>query len=587
LLFVFFAANARAQQRNSPKPDNRSRAASISGRITIGGKPAANAKVIVTEFKDPYDLGYSGFRSSGSGSGIGESYDVLTDGDGRYRAPNLPEGKYQVQVMLGNCVRETPSLKESQGGPLVELFSLDDGEARADVDFALVRGGVITGRVLDPDGRPLIARVVTLQVIDEKGQAQGYRNHLNWETLQTDDRGVYRLYALRAGRYVISAGGPNDGGLAAGGAGKYPRTWSPDATDVNKAKVIDVTEGGEVTDVDIRFGVARKTYEAVGRVVEDETGKPVMGASLFCIQTRGENGASGQFGGTAKSDDQGNFRFGGLGPGRYQIAISDNENLYMGKGNDYYSDGAKFEIQSDDISNIEIRTKRGATISGVAVVEEADPSAKSSLSQTMITAFVAPMSWPAPGNNGDDTIFTPQTSVVFSRISSDGNFLIKGLRSGKVTLNVQEAARRVLQIVRIERDGADVGDGIVVNDQENVRGVRLILGKGSGVIRGQVLIKGAAWPEGARMTVYANSAKAGGGFGGQAEVDNKGRFVIEGLLPGEYILLLMGIPAPTRPNSQPPLPPPPPIKQAVTVIKGQEAQVTITVERGEKSSEEK
>src|SRR5215467_12361605 len=50
LFFVFGAAHA--QQRNSPKPDPRPRTASISGRVTIGGKPAANAKVVVTELKN-------------------------------------------------------------------------------------------------------------------------------------------------------------------------------------------------------------------------------------------------------------------------------------------------------------------------------------------------------------------------------------------------------------------------------------------------------------------------------------------------------------------------------------------------------
>ena len=93
----------------------------------------------------------------------------------------------------------------------------------------------------------------------------------------------------------------------------------------------------------------------------------------------------GGFGGNAKTDEQGNFRLAGLAPGQYQLNLADYESFLTGGGN-YYSDGAKFEIHGGDVAGVEIRAKSGATISGVAVIEDADQSAKSSLSQTMLMA---------------------------------------------------------------------------------------------------------------------------------------------------------------------------------------------------------
>src|SRR5215468_11276186 len=174
LLAVFAVAKAQPSQR-----DNRPRTASVSGRVTIAGKPAVNAKVVIAEVNDRHAPGTQGFSIVLPGSGAGEDYVVLTDAEGRYRATNLPEGKYEAHVSLGGCVREKPSPNAS----LMESFSLSEGASRENVDFALVRGGVITGRVTDGDGRPLIARAVSLQVVDEGGRKLDAHNLQNVRSL--------------------------------------------------------------------------------------------------------------------------------------------------------------------------------------------------------------------------------------------------------------------------------------------------------------------------------------------------------------------------------------------------------------------
>ncbi|MGH9937428.1 MAG: carboxypeptidase regulatory-like domain-containing protein, partial [Blastocatellia bacterium] len=578
-LVVFATATAQTQQR-----DNRPRTASISGRVTIAGKAAANAKVTVTE-SDPGEGNPVVMAQGGASRDV---YNTITDADGRYRVFNLPDGKYEVRALLGSCVREKPSSNES----LVESVSLDAGESRENVDFALVRGGVITGRVTDAEGRPLIARIVSLQTVDEQGRKQEARNYSDigsFEMFQTDDRGVYRIYGLRAGRYLVSAGGDSNMALMEAvteASGKYPQTWHPDAADENQAKAIEVTAGGEITRVDIRLGVAKKTYEAVGRVVDDETGKPIAGAGVMCIKARGaDDGAVsvnvgfvgfGGFGGNSKTDEQGNFRFNGLAPGQYQVILADNESFLTGGGSSNYSDGTRFEIHGGDVAGVEVRAKRGATISGVAVIEDADQSAKSSLSQTMIMAHSMPASQPPSQNEGDEAALAIGMMPTMSRIGSDGGFSVRGVRPGKVAFQAFSITDRSLKIVRIERGGADMSEGIVVTGREEISGVRIVFGKGSGVIRGQVKVVGGALPEGWRMNVSASNEKDAGaasfdGPGGYAEVDDKGRFVIEGLLPGEYQLVLIARPE-INPNSPPPSVEnmPAPVTQKVIVTKGQE-----------------
>jgi hypothetical protein len=473
LLNGFSIANSQ-----TPQGDNRPRTASISGRVTIGGKAAVNAKIVITEIKDSLGLGNQSISIAAPGLSAGADYAALTDGEGRYRLTNLPEGKYQTQAMLKGCVRE----KRSQNETLAESFSLNEGESREGVDFALVRGGVITGRVTDADGRPLIARTITLQILDELGGKQDVRGLPNVMTLltsldmfQTDDRGVYRIFGLRAGRYLLSAGGDSDLALITGAVGKYSRAWYPDATDENQAKIIEVDAGAEVTGIDVKLGAANRTFEALGRVVDDETGRPIAGANVICVKIRGgaEIAANGGFGGNTKSDEQGNFRLSGLASGEYQVSIADYEAVLTGGGGDHYSDGVKFEIQGVDAAGVEIRAKHGATISGVAVIEDADPSAKQGLSQTMIMAI--PPTLPPNRVNGNEvaSAITP----VISRIGSDGGFILKGVRPGAVTLQAFAINGGPLKILRIERGGVEISDGIVATGRENITGVRIILGK--------------------------------------------------------------------------------------------------------------
>jgi Carboxypeptidase regulatory-like domain len=582
LLGAFSIADAQTSQS-----DNRPRMASISGRVTISGKAAVNAKIVITEVKDGSGLANQAFPIASQGLNAGESYVVLTDAEGRYRLTNLPEGRYETQAILRGYVKENRSPRKL----LLESFSLNEGESRENVDFTLVRGGVITGRVTDADGRPLIAKPISLQVVDEqerKTDAPGLQEMA--DMFRTDDRGVYRIYGLRAGRYLVSAGGDSNSAinLSTGAGGEYPRTWYPDATDEDRAKIIEVDAGSEVTGIDIKLGDAKRSYEATGRVVDDETGNPIASYGVICVKLKGfdenaitANPAFGGFGGKTRTDEQGNFRLVGLAPGQYLLSLGDYESFLTGGGGDHYSDGAKLEIQSSDVAGVEIRAKRSATISGVAVVEDADPSAKQALSQMRIRASLL------PPNGLNENEIASAMSPAFSQIGSDGGFFLKGVRPGKVILEVLELAESRFKVLRIERGGAQVSDGIVVTGREDITGVRIILGKGSGVIRGQVNVTGGALPKGFQVDVTAD--RVGDGVSAALHeyrsVDNKGQFVIEGLLPGEWVLRLIPSPGsePNSPNGVWPAP----VIERVILAKGQEAQVTMTLDLSKKDQEEK
>ena len=113
-----------------------------------------------------------------------------------------------------------------------------DGETISDIDFTLVRGGVITGRVTNSEGKPLINERVQFKLADELKN----NNSLGLKQIRftTDDRGIYRIYGIPAGSYLVSAGRP-DGQLTLGAGSQfyYPQTFHPNVSDRKEAKAVE------------------------------------------------------------------------------------------------------------------------------------------------------------------------------------------------------------------------------------------------------------------------------------------------------------------------------------------------------------
>jgi Carboxypeptidase regulatory-like domain len=561
ILLLSLTVCAQTQTRDSI-PGN----ASISGRVTIGGNPAVNKKVTVAEMKTQGES--AGISLEGLDPDGGEAFSALTDADGRYRVTGLPAGNYSVKVELAAYV------PEKQGSERSRTIALDKDEVAENVDFSLVRGGVLTGRVTDSEGKPLIARLVRLQNV-QGGQKSEVIGPFDNDMFQTDDRGVYRLYGLPAGRYIVSVGSASFGNASH----KYPLTYHPDVTDEKQATVIEVKEGSEITGVDIRLGSVKTTYEAIGKVIDADTGSPVAKASLICFGSSESGGGPLGSNAMANTDAQGNFRFAGLPPGHYTVAISPDF-LIFGQG-EYYSEDAKFQITNGNISGVEVKARRGATISGIAVLENSkDPSLKGKLGQMMISASIQQK---GVLESGFDL-----SGLNMAKINNDGSFRISGLRPGIATFQIVSIGGRIPIVTRIERDGVVMPGGIEIKPGEAVTGVRLILTYGSGVIRGQVNVIGGTLTEGSRISIYTHRVGSDeqGTYGGQVMADDKGRFVVGGLVDGEYELMVMAMPKmvlPGEPGNPAPLPQTR-ATERVRVTNGAETQVTINLDlskRGE------
>jgi Carboxypeptidase regulatory-like domain len=515
---------------------------SISGRVTLGGSAAEGIPVVAVS-------GQTVNRRDAAARSV-------TDSEGRYRLSELLPGQYQIWAVTPGLIAE-PGPLPRYGFPhfgSIQNIILNANETVSDVDIKLIRGAVITGRVTDTENKPVVAERVSLQLVDENGAPSRFGSPVssNDQMYQTDDRGVYRIYGLAGGRYKVAVGYDVSDGIVRGG--RRRRTFYPDVNDQSKGSIVELKEGGEANNIDIKVGSATQTYTLSGHVIDAETGLPIARAGVrFTLVRQGQGPPLPSFG--LQADDRGEFRFDGFAYGHYS-ALATSE-FY---GGNFYGDPVNFEIVDRNVSGLELKAVLGLSVSGVVVADGVKTKDLLALLPGLrIFARVA--------SGANSQVPSGGSSIV----ASDGSFQVNGLRPGRVSIDAYASAPpyRRPSIARIEHDGIGVNQGFDI--QQSVSGLRIIINQGTGAIRGTVRLEGGASLADSR--IYVNSKREGERDGTGIVVDARGHFVIKNLAPGTYeVTVRVGVGGASAPYR-----PPPPQKQLVSVNNGSESEVTFFV----------
>jgi hypothetical protein len=493
--------------RSQAQADKKERTGSVSGRVTLNGKAAPGVVVSVREER--------------SRTPSESTYRNTTDADGTYRINGVPAGNYRVTPLAPVFILSDSNVSSASG----KLLLIAAGEVIEGIDFALVRGGVITGKVTDSEDRPLIEQRVDVVSMDAGGSYSF--GHTRWRMdIQTDDRGIYRIFGIPRGRYKVAVGeNENTRYRSDTRRVRYRQTFHPDVTDSDKAAIIELAEGAEATNVDIRVSQTLQLYSAKGRIVNGENGQPLadMQVGLTRIFDNGSSsGSSGQ-----KSDPQGEFLIENLTPGKYSVSILTSPESRL------HAEAAGFEIVDQDVTGLVIRTskfKEGVSLAGIVVLEGAQK-----LSETTDLLHLNVIS------RGEATNQRWRSGTTLDR---DGAFSFESLPSpGPVYFSIETPhninPRNMNQryaVSRIERDGVIQPNLIQLQDGEHINGLRIVVvAQRAGVIRGEVKVVNGTLPAGARLLI--NVKKSGEPFGmSQPEADLRGLFVIPSLPAGSYEL---------------------------------------------------
>ncbi len=286
-----------------PQPPPRdARLAEQSGTGSIQGRVTAS------------DTGAPFRRSMVMLGGPRTSRAVLTDDEGRYAFTRLTAGTYTISAMPGQHragYQPASYGAVSLGGhttPRGKPVELADGQKLENIDVALGRSALITGRVTDASGQP--AARVQVRAIVLRGGAEPTVT----STASTNDLGEFRMFDLHPGEYLLmAAAGNNMGGPAIEGEaiGLAP-SYAPGVPSMSEALRLRLVGGSEVN-ADIRL-IETRVFTVSGTVMTS-SGEPAAGGSVSVVTRDPVLNASF---GTGVSGN-GTFTLRNIPPGSYEL----------------------------------------------------------------------------------------------------------------------------------------------------------------------------------------------------------------------------------------------------------------------------
>jgi hypothetical protein len=521
----------RASQ--SPAVSSQEAAGTITGRVTIDNQGAPGVAVTLQQATGSWPLPAPAARAT-------------TDKEGLFKMANLPAGRYYL-VPLAPAYFVPSDDQMVASGKIVTLMK---GENIDGIELALTPGGVITGRVTTAGGRPVIGQEISPRLTGARGWQLLPFVRSGRSMFKTDDRGIYRVYGLPTGRYIVY--------VNIAGRVQQTLTYHPGVAEESQARPIEVTAGRVTENVDIKLPPITREYEVSGRVVDEATGQPISKISVGWGKLEGNSKYGVYNHRSPPVNERGEFLFTVLLPGRYVVLVP------IDSLSEYYSDQVAFEVIDQDVTGLEIKARRAASLSGTVVIEGAsDPAAPRDLSHLRVSVFRL------AGGFG--------TGV---DVGADGSFRIPGLPPDKFRLVAGSRTRqKEFSLLGVERDGVRQQDGVEVAAGEQVTGLRLIVAYGTGVVNGQVQVVNGTLPEGSRLIVIASRADIPGrpGSAQSASVDVRGRFLLEGLATGLYEILLQVL-APSPSGGAASLRRWASVKQTITASSGAETQLTLVLD---------
>lgn len=466
-----------------------------------------------------------------------------TDAGGQFKLGNLPSGVYTLQPYA-------PEYATPSGNPAQRTYYHLGEQAT----LTMVKGGVLTGRVTNASGEPIVNTTVRLKrVRDAEGQPTNFFSGYNAYQFSTDDRGVYRIYGLEPGAYLVSVGGSDDVYMRNSFYSDDAPTYYPSATRDGAQEVI-VREGQETGGIDIKHRGEQ------GHTVRGLVTGAVTGNSMWeGIYTGLKHAASGtdeasSYATLNEEDKTAKFEITGLPDGEYEIAASRSGFNTMTAA---ATEPLRLTVKGADVSGLELKLLPLSSLSGRVIFEPLTKLMDKLTDKPVGEAGTAagtcsPGRLPEPGevaltlHLSDRTLERKQffqfLSMNETAASSQGDFIMRNLRAGLYRLKAVPPGSR--WYIRSIASPAPAGKNALSPDQFNLRAsdnlhdIKVTITEGAAGIRGKVST-GSAMP--LRMFVYlipVDPAQADDLLRyAETSMQADGSFAISNIAPGKYWLL--------------------------------------------------
>lgn len=537
------------------------------------------------------------FSTKGAG---GRETGGVTDERGEFEIKDVVEGSYFVSVSMPGVLTPLSSLTgvdQMQGNNAAAMAEIAKdfqaivvvGGTDTDATVVVRRGAAITGRIMYADGDAAIG--VRVEVLRKKdGQYGGVMPGLSeiFGTMfggagaaggmKTDDRGVFRIAGLPAGEYVVravenvrhtekSSGRGEDEFMAMLGfnPSSMVSTYYPNTTDLTKAESIKLELGQEQAEVNITIS-DRPLRDLGGVVVDKATRKPLRGAR---ISVKNDDDvapmfvAFGEAGARSESNEQGRWSYRQLPAGKYTLTV---EPPYE---TDYYGSSMSGGSMSNGINSPKAKTPKLARLQREIVVGDEDQtdlilelgygaSVSGTIGFDTNEAFAQPISVTAAEENGKSTESDAVGFEYFGGAEDDKpvakkslEFNIGGISAGRYFLHAvgfgtgglpggeSGKTEQPFYVKSVLINGTDISRAALeIKEGEQIKGVRIILSRAVGKLRGTVLKADKSPAAGAKMFVVPTDSARRENFQTYtfAATDDAGEFEVTAA-PGEYFIV--------------------------------------------------
>jgi protocatechuate 3,4-dioxygenase beta subunit len=454
------------------------------------------------------------------GSSLPPTRSLVTDDDGRFVFRSLPSGRYAMTATKAAYLESAYGAKRP-GRPGTAI-RIDEGQ-QLEVTVRIARGAAIEGTLRDEDGSPVPDATVYAFDPREPG-SMGMTTVMRRErTATTDDRGVYRLFGLPAGAYVIASmmtpvgegdigrrgdaatdallrrlGGSRGPSARTAPAAEapvppfvgYAPTYYPGVATFARATPVNVAIGEERLGIDFTLAVI-PTVEMTGIVSRDDGGlRTDVQLSFVSTGPRVFGGAVGGASRPILADPpgpDGRFRYTSVPPGHYTIyAVSDPAAAARGRGAAAAGAGsaaasarerrfaiAEVDVVGQDVGGISLVLRPAAAVRGRIAFDAADVAPPDDVTTIRVSASLPGGGWTSNlrGTRMGNALVSPPSATP----QADGTFTIAGVAPGsyqlRATLPAGVTGEWWLRSAWL--DGRDLLDEPLIVGLEDVSGIVL------------------------------------------------------------------------------------------------------------------
>jgi hypothetical protein len=542
LMIVLLQAPPIPQQQAQADPNVRG---SIQGVVRLPNGGDGIADVQVTLNAAPGARGASTVNLTGT-----------TDSSGRFSFGDVPLGSYMLTVRrdgyfpqsggpgLPNIAGLPAGISVAQVAGLTAPAIITKDRPNSQASFTLVKGGVISGQLRDPQGKPAAGVPV---IAMRAGYQDGRRTltAINTSTglnplgsaQATTDRGDYRIFWLPPGEYFIRTDAGNGIMRTTTGSTVPQLTYFPGTTDSSRAVTVNLHSGEEISAIDFTIDYAA-AFKISGKVTVSVPGGMVMpngqlSRSISSFYVVPQNADPGEriplTTSRSSSTDQVDFDFeiSGVPPGAYYLfpLFADRQNTGNGLpiGN-YYSTRIPVEVFDRDVTGIRGVIQRNPDVTARVIFQGDRPAG---------AAAPPPVRVQLRAQEALGTLLSTPITAVNQQVRADGSILFPNLFPSKYKIALPLPPGYYLADLRQGPLSLYNDAGLTITSEESPP-IEITLSTGGGEVRGIVRDR-QGMPASARVILVPQVARRGNSMLYKGTTSTtRGEFNITGIAPGDY-----------------------------------------------------